>query len=365
MFKRIAILLLAFVFSYSQKTTVLGGKKKLSALERRLLRKEMSLVKEFKNIFLDSLTYRKFQRHQLFYKKIHSFLESPETYSYAFDSLGKYIYNLAPEDSAFRIYTWFLTDSLGNHYHFGIVQRKIYTDKKKKNYKIKLYDLQDKVDRYANVEREPLDNTKWLGALYYKPRNSEYGVLTYKGKYLKVNPVNGKRKKAKITYYVLLGWNGHDRWTNYKIIETLVFDDKNDKIIFGAPIFYYGNVPKYRVVFKYTDNSPFNLNYGYIVVPKGKKQKKIKKYPAIIFDHLSKPNKANRTDHWMIGADGSYDALVYAPKRWKELRKGVFLYVPDVTVWTPEINQYDPEEIIKLAEEERAKMLEQGINVYK
>ncbi len=347
-------------------TVAFAQKNKTSALpsyeHSKLLKEEIRLKKEFESIFLDSIRSRKLRRNEVFAQKLYKLLENPQTYEYPFDSLGKVVYLVEPEDKSFRIFTWFLADSLENHYYYGIIQRRLWKNPKKpkEGYTVKLYKLRDRVDKFKDAERMSLDNNYWFGALYYKPRNSEYGVLTYEGKYLKMHGLKGKTKKKKIKYYVVLGWNGHNRYTNYKVIDVISFSPDTQKVYFGAPIFYYGNVPKYRVVLKYTDHSPLTLNKGFIAVPK-KNGKKIDKYPALIFDHLSVPKGINFMGYWTAGADGTYDALVFAPKRWKELRQGVFLYVPDVNVWAPEIEEYDPEEIRKLAEKERQKMEEQGI----
>ncbi len=360
---KITLLFLLFFLAFSQKKTSKTSPT-ISPESSRFLREEIKLKKEFKSIFLDSVRSRKLRRNEIFARKIQKLLENPQTYEHPFDSLGEVIYIQTPEDKSFRIFTWFLKDSLENHYYYGFIQRRLWKNPKKpqEGYNVKVYTLRDRVDKFKDAERMSLENKYWFGALYYKPRNSEYGVLTYEGKYYKADGYKGKLKKQKIKYYVVLGWNGHNRYTNYKIIDVISFSPDTQKVYFGAPIFYYGNVPKYRIVLKYTDHSPLTLNKGFIAVPK-KNGKKIIKYPAIIFDHLSVPKGINFMGYWTAGADGTYDALVFAPKRWKEMKRGVFLFVPDVNVWAPEIEEYDPEEIRKLAEKERQKLEEQGINL--
>ncbi len=318
---------------------------------------EKGLATLARSIWQDSVYRRQQQSNEIFLQRLRWVLTRPESFFYPFDSL-KMVSILAPQDSTFRIFTWFLVDERQFHHYFGLVQRRIFLDENR--YRIKVYVLQDKVDKIPGVEQMALDQNHWLGAYYYKPRYSKYGVLSFPMKYVQINGLTGKRIKKKTTLYVLLGWNGHNRWTNYKIIETIAFDERDtNKVIFGAPVFYWGRIPKYRVVFKYTDNSPFNLNIGYIVLRKGlfNRPKKIK---AIVFDHLSMPKHVRRTDPWMIGADGTCDALLFV-RRWFEYRKGAFVLIPQVVVFDESIEHYDPKIVKKMAEAERRKFRKYGI----
>jgi hypothetical protein len=276
-----------------------------------------------------------------FTNRLHNTLQRPESYDYPFDSL-KTVSRLFPEDNSFRIFTWQTVEmdehnTFRQHTYYGLVQRKF-----KGN--IVLIPLIDKVDYFLTVENVELSNENWLGALYYKPRNSDYGVLTYKGE---VGRYNAKKKKVireKVSYYVLLGFNGHDIGSNYKMVEVLRFDEEDSaKVHFGTPIFNFNDIGKYRVVFKYSDNSPFNLNQDWVVTPPFKKKRKM-----LVFDHLVEP-KHSELNLYGVGADGTQDAL-YWLNRVNGPRKGFFVFVRNVDVYIPEMEKYDPKVVEKQAQ---------------
>lgn len=292
-----------------------------------------------------------------FMNRMETILKRSDSYNYPFDSLVT-VSRIFPQDQSFRLFTWQIDDrdtlrTRHNHYYFGFIQRRFHN--KKKKLQPVVVRLNDVVDKSNEVEQTPLTADKWLGAIYYKPRNTEFGVLTYQGSYQKVEGINGKPKTFKTPYYVVLGWNGHNIGSDYKIVDVISFDPLDTlKVNFGAPLFYFGAIPKARCVFKYSDNSPFALNLGTILL--GGKKKTL----AITFDHLNKPTNDREKRLWSAGTDGATDALVFTKKSFQD-RKGFFYYAPNVTVYEEAIEKFDPKVIQKQIREEKKRLAKMGV----
>ncbi|MFN7707735.1 MAG: hypothetical protein ACK5QE_03625 [Sphingobacteriia bacterium] len=290
-------------------------------------------------------------------------LKRADSYAYPFAGI-KTVSRIYPEDECFRLFTWVLVDQdslqqVQNYYHFGLVQRPI-QQAGAVTYAVVV--LNDRVDRTPTIENEILNPTKWLGALYYHPKNSDYGVLTYQGKYAQKDGMSGKMRQKKVRYYVVLGYNGHNRQNNYKIIDCITFPDAEDplKIEFGAPIFYFSEVPKSRCVFKYSDNTHFSLNLGQVRDPRSKRLSEM-----LIFDHLQSNYLASEDTNSLAvqqerryGPAGDYDALAWI-KRVHNNRKGFFYLLKEVDVYHPQMEQLDPDETRKQAERDRQQLIEQ------
>jgi hypothetical protein len=314
--------------------------------------------KELKEIAYQILhsdsTELKEELNKKFIATLRIILQRKDSYYYPFDSI-KTISRIAPEDDDFRIFTWHLVNQYtSEHHYYGIIQRRIWKDAQKKDFDIVLIPLKDRVDKSPQAEVMQLTADKWLGALYYKPRNSAYGVLTYKGQFQRFNPLTQKVKNETIKYYVLLGWNGHIFGSNYKIIEVITFDPVDpQKVYFGAPIFHFSQVPRYRCVFKYSENAPFNLNLNYVVQPRALIGNK--KELMITFDHIAAPRetRAKNDNDWEYGPDGTVDAFRFYDRRYFERRKGVFWVVRDVRVYDKSIEKYKPGQLRKQLKQER------------
>ena len=294
------------------------------------------------------------QAHQALEAALLQVLQRPESYAYRFDSLQSLV-RLAPQDESFRIFTWMLVDPSGNHSYGGIVQRRLPIPNQKDAYDYLAIALRDRVDMVAQIETTPLDHDNWLGALYYHPRNSPYGVLSYPGEFYRVSAATGKTRKEKVTYYALLGLNNHDARSNYKIIEFIHFDPRDPrKVLFGVPVLYVApSSPRMRAVFKYADNATFTLNVA--LVMQGKK-----KVPMIVFDHLAEPKKTDPNTLWSYGSDGSTDAYYFYPG-YHEMRKGAFFLRPNVVVYDPTMDKYDPDQVRTKSEAELAKLRRSGM----
>lgn len=255
----------------------------------------------------DSLSY-KIKQNREFASILMEALERPESFTYPFDSL-KTVSVLEAEDHSFRIFTWYIVDKnydqyYGEQYHyfFGLVQRKYENPQGKTEYLV--IPLVEMAELPRDIESRILDNNTWLGALYYPAKNKKF-IPRYKAKSMP------GEKKVKGYFYLLLGWNGNDNRSNYKIVETISFDPKNkNRVLFGASVFYFDAIPKSRALFKYSDYAPFTLNYSYAKGGFGNWFKK----EMIVYDHLADPYQrgGNKLQEiWEMGPDGSYDALSF------------------------------------------------------
>ncbi|MEM7656310.1 MAG: hypothetical protein AAF399_09300 [Bacteroidota bacterium] len=321
-----------------------------------------SRLKDLASIWLVNAPLKeKLSHNRQFAKLLIETLRQPESYEYPFDSLES-ISMLRAEDNSFRIFTWQILDKqdtsqyYGNqtHYYFGIVQRKYLNESGETEYiPIPLLEMNEIP---PGVENLVLDDQNWLGGLYYPAKYHE-SIPTLSFKYYdpKLQDSKGKIKKVKQTFYVLLGWNGLDNRSNLKFVDVMSFDPEvKDRVIFGANVFYFDLVPKFRALFKYSEYAPFSLNYAY--VKRGWRKKKM-----IVYDHLASPKPGERKlkEIWEMGPDGSYDALSY------EKRGGYFGWFTNVELAEEYNSKINRKEIEEMREKEMARLKEAGIDLSK
>jgi hypothetical protein len=295
------------------------------------------------------------QRLQDYLKRI---LQREDSYNYGFDSLVT-ISRQYPADQSFRIFTWQVVQhdtahNLREHLYFGFVQRKYV--RRDGTTEIIVIPLEDNVNWHPRIEAEEHTNKNWLGCLYYKPAYADYGVLSYDGQYQQLTGT-GRPVRLPIRYYILLGYNGNDIASNLKVVDVISFDERDSaKVRFGAPIFTISSaVQKYRLVFKYSDNSPFSLNQRLVLARKGGSKKKM----MIVFDHLAAPTNTAPTRMYSMGTDGTQDAIAWV-NRVNDMRKGFFLLLLNVTPYEPGIEGYDPKLMRKFARAEERRLRNMG-----
>jgi len=206
-------------------------------------------------------------------------LENDAAFKYAFDSLSKFMSIIKSPDEQIRIFNWNY-ELVNEQQLYGCFIMKF--DKKSTSYStIKLNDA----SMFAkDPEYTQYNKKNWYGALYYA-----------------IIPV----KKDKAVYYTLLGWDGNNKFSNKKIIETMSFQS-NGNIKFGLPYFSYPNgKTKRRVVFQYNKQSYMSLKYF-----------KERKEELIIFDHLipKSPQLEGMFD-WYV-TDLSFDAFKLENEKW-------------------------------------------------
>jgi hypothetical protein len=243
------------------------------------------------------------------------------------------------------------------HYYFGLVQRK-YTPSGGGETQYIVIPLIEMPQVPRAVENMMLDNNSWFGAQYYPAKDQELLPGYTMRFHLRPKSSTEPPKEVKNTFYLLMGWNGNDETSNFKVIDILAFDpEKPDRVLFGADVFYFDVVPKSRAIFKYSENAPFTLNTAYVKTAFGKRR-------MIVFDHLSAPNKSNspaNQSEWEIGPDGTYDAIFFENKTKKAFsskqnamfdispNKGYFEWSRNVTL----AEKYNTRQNQKLIEERR------------
>ena len=213
--------------------------------------------------------------HRKFIPLLKKALKVKGSFDYPFDSLV-FMKKLVPEDKSFRIFNWMLKFEDGTFHYVAAIQMNTKDSLKL----IPLYDKSEKLDDSEQTVKV-YDSYNWFGALY-------------------TAIIDCKIKSKK--YYVLLGWNGYNVYSDEKIIDVLSFD-KEGKVQLGAPIFDLKGKIQTRVVFQYNGEANFLLNY----VPEHK---------IISFDHLVPPNPKMANKPYMFVPDGSYDYFIFKKKKW-------------------------------------------------
>jgi hypothetical protein len=232
------------------------------------------------------------------------------SYDYPFDSL-KTIARLMPVDKKFRIFNWNLPKDDGTYEYFGIIQLNNTTGN---NYKI--IQLEDKSFDISTPETGIFTGDNWYGALYYKIIEKKY---------------------RQQTYYMLLGWDGNNRYTRKKIIEVLTFDTEQHPV-FGAHIFkgndYSQNT---RIIFEYYAAAGMSLKYekhGYNKVMKIGRHTFTRKAHSdmIVFDRLVPLDESYTGQSiLMVPSGGINDAFIF--------RKGCWGFTGDVDARNPETKE--------------------------
>ena len=198
-------------------------------------------------------------------------LSIENSFDYLFDSV-KTLSKIKSPDNRFNIYTWTYFDDQKNYKHFGFIQFK-----SKKI--LKLIDKSNKINKPSNKILSP---SNWFGMFYYN--------------IIKKNQV-----------YILLGWNGYDRYSSKKIIEPM-YIDKGEKVFFGKKIFKGKYESNYRIIFHYSDLQAIKLNYGL-------------KCKCIFYSNIGSIRGLSKDLPRFLIPDGTYNALFFDNGYWREQEK--------------------------------------------
>ncbi len=183
--------------------------------------------------------------------------------------------SLDAPDKRFRILTWSSPNKDLSYNYFG---RILYKEGKL----VKYFVLKDNGWKNSKPESRKLDNENWLGAVYFD-------LI--------------KKKHRKKVFYILLGWNGNNAFSNRKLIDVLVFDNGTGSINFGAPIFL-DKKTTYRKIFEYGEKSSMSLKFS-------------ENENQIIFDHLSPIQAMQKGQFEFYAPDFTYDAFNWKKGKWK------------------------------------------------
>ena len=269
------IFLLAISFLYGFNASAQLGPS-ISASDMDSLRSYEMRLRALSDSILDGSRPRvRAEAHRKYIPLLKKALKIKGSFDYPFDSLN-FMKKLVPEDKAFRLFNWLLKFEDGTFHYVAAIQMNTRDSLKL----IPLYDKSEKLDD-SSQDLLVFDANNWFGALYY-------------------NIIDCKIKGKK--YYVMLGWNGHNVYSDEKVIDVISFTPEG-KVQLGAPIFDIKGKIKTRVIFQYNGEANMLLNY-------------LPENHAISFDHLvpADPKLANKP--WLYVPDGSYDYLIFKRKKW-------------------------------------------------
>lgn len=200
------------------------------------------------------------------------------SWDFKFDSVANLAKVYAP-DKAFRIFTWTYRFDNDSFLKFGLIQ---FPEGEREESLVYLRD-----SSFTFGERYPvhknLDPENWYGALYYDI------VLT---------------KKRRQRYYTLIGYDPASNSSNKKVLDVL-WIDKKDRIIFGAPIFkmYSNRSPQKRVIWEYSNAASMPVRH--------EPRKNI-----ITFENVIPPDKRAKGIYSLYLPDGTYDYFILKRGIW-------------------------------------------------
>ncbi|MBP3253452.1 MAG: hypothetical protein J6M30_02970 [Bacteroidales bacterium] len=289
---------------------------------------EMQLKPLMEEMFSADKDNERFAANEKFISELEDALLFEKSFAYSFPALDKISILTAP-DKSFRIFTWAIVNQSGEWENYGFVQ-----SKNNVTGEYELSRLFDKSRDAISPEEEKLNDSTWYGAVYYD---------------LIANKHEGK------TYYILLGWNGNDIYSQKKIIEPISFR-QNAKPVFGQQVFYKDK-QRMRYIFEYSTDAEFTLKYDdqYYEISTNQKAKstllhkaqpfekeaaKTEKQRMIFFDELEPTvyGMDGLTQYYV--PSGEVTGLYFDNGRWKKLKYNVLprnkaekndAYTPDET----------------------------------
>lgn len=199
-------------------------------------------------------------------------LKVPNSFNYPFDSV-RTISIIYPDDRSFRIITWQMQMKDETHRYYGAIQLN--------SAELKLFPLIDMSMFIPDVDKTTLNQDNWYGQIYYDIQDFKY-------------------KKEK--YYLIFGWDGHDRWSNKKIADVLWFDE-GGKPKFGQPIFEVeeGDV-RQRVIIEYKEDASPAMVWD-------------DQMKMIVFDYLRPENPMSEGIYMTYIPDGTYQGFYFDKKK--------------------------------------------------
>ncbi len=254
---------------------------------------EDSLVKLSQKIVDGETLDERNNANELFTKTLTTTINTPNSFSYPFDSL-KTVSVLKSPDKNFKIFSWSVADTNGTYHFYGKIQMN-------REKEAPVFGLTDYTNKITDPKDTVTNNEKWYGAVYYK-----------------IIPVYAAKP-----YYILLGLKGNNLKTTKKVIEVLSF--RNEKPEFGRGIFEGKGKNTKRIIFEYTHDAVMLLRF---------EQEK----SLIVFDHLSPPDAKFKNQPETYGPDLSYDGFQLKNGKWYFTENLDMRNVPD----NHDIEYHDP-----------------------
>ena len=177
--------------------------------------------------------------------------------NYDFGSLDS-MYIVTSDDGKLRIITWHILNEDHTHDYFGIVQS--YSERHEEYIVYELHDISDKIKQ---PEYEMFRDGDWFGALYYDIIKVERSMNF-------IQDLLGNSR----TYYTLLGWNGNNLKTDFKLIDVAYLRSNGD-ITFGHSLFRTRDRRLKRIMFEYSDRIAMSMKYEkqYMIIKDEEKEK--------------------------------------------------------------------------------------------
>jgi len=193
--------------------------------------------------------------------------------------LGKkiqYLGDIFSQDGEIRIITWNISLKDGTHDYFCYIQLKP-NEKGISTW----HELTDHHKTLTRPKYKSLKKENWYGCLYYS-----------------IIPVKIDKKNA----YTLLAWEGHNNYSNKKIIDILTFSTRGDPV-FGKAVFEGEKHTSRRVIFEYSKEAYLLLRYN-----EDSKQ--------IIFNRLEPPKPELEGLYSFYTPSLIYDSYVFKKGKW-------------------------------------------------
>jgi len=266
----------------------------------------------FKNMVTDSLAKTLFGNYNDSTKILvnrqleilmNDFLSEEQSVGFNFDSL-RFVKAVQPENREFNLITWAVPLNDGSHLYSGFLQKIL------KNKPTQIIQLRKSSS--PSDEKSIYHKDNWPSAVYTRLIESTIQ--------------HGK-------FYTLIGWMGGKEGISRRVLEVLSFNE-DGMPVFGAPVFSLDKKPmKSRIIFEFTDQIPFHLDYEQQRLP-GKKNKK---GWMIVFNHLSgnSPHFRN-TYNALVPNYDKFDGFIFDGEKWN--------FVKDIDVRMDNENapQYKP-----------------------
>jgi hypothetical protein len=228
--------------------------------------------------------------HDSLLAALETLLQSKDPLLLPWDSLKSHFSVLIPANRRLLLLTWNLPELNECNRFYGFLWQQAIL-KKKQFWQHKKHTA----ETLSNPLYRLHENTNWLKQkspeLYTGSAEQWPGML-----YTAIVPADG--------YYLLLGWNGKDAYTQFKGIDVLWFDAEHQPH-FGKPVFKIPKKNPKRLLFEYSKEAQMSLRYD-------------SWSRRIIYSHLG-PRDENPTligQFAFYGPDGSFDALYERDNRW-------------------------------------------------
>lgn len=222
-------------------------------------------------------------------KLFESALNHPGSADFRFDSLIKFRMLIESPDKNLRVYNWAVQMDDKTWKYFGYLQH--YNSKRKK---WELHELDDRSDEIRSPENQTLDHKKWYGAYY--------------------NTIIVTKLKRK-TFYTLLGWDGNDRITQRKIIETLTYNSSGMPVFGEAILETEKEINPYKKIRVYNKRQIFEYKQGVYMTLKWNEKEGI-----LVYDVLGPTDSSNKGIFSDYGPTLAVDGFKWEKGKWKMLR---------------------------------------------